>query len=311
MSAFQYDSDTDEDTNRQKDKISTEHLFCILNAMLRGQDELIREKIECYITEVADKHPLFYDIIHLIRNVDDAKIATQHYPQLPENANVLCEPSPYENENFEIMDRFADSLIRNGDMEVLKVVKYALYDFNINVNHALDPIIDKLTAWQIAKNNRGEQPYKVVKEYDISYFESLEGSLDDKKNHALLPAAICRKIRKDKMQTNQLLRIMREDIAPNTGRAGSKWKWSHVRKVMADEGIIPQDTNDTAFGRIIGAMNIGLTYERVRTNCKNNELHQLRQGCGRRYDYTDEFMDCVLCMEVAAVLKPVIEFVRE
>jgi hypothetical protein len=151
----------------------------------------------------------------------------------------------------------------------------------------------------------------VVKEYDISYLESLEGSLDDKKNHAALPAAICRKIQKDTRLANQLIRIMRDDIAPNTGRAGSKWKWSHVRKVMADEGIIPHDAGDTAFGRIIGAMNLGFTDEQVRTNCKNNELHQLRQGCGRRYDYTDEFMDCILCMEVAVALKPIIEFVRE
>lgn len=124
-----------------------------------------------------------------------------------------------------------------------------------------------------------------------------------------LPIAISHRIRSNQQLAHDLFSIMRDEIVPNTGRAGSRWKWSHVRKVMADESIIPSDTNDTDFGRIIGAMDLGVTYEQVRTNCKNNELQHLKQGCGRRYDYTDVFTECVKCMEVAEALKPIIEFV--
>jgi hypothetical protein len=125
-----------------------------------------------------------------------------------------------------------------------------------------------------------------------------------------LPLSICQKLRTDALLADAFIRIMRDEIVPNTGKREAKWKWSHVRKVMADDGIIPEDINDTDFGRIIGALNIGVANEHVRTNCKNNELRHLKQGCGHRYDYTDKFTECIRCMEVAETLMPVIEYMK-
>ena len=126
----------------------------------------------------------------------------------------------------------------------------------------------------------------------------------------LLPSSVNRALRGNAAMAAEFVRLMRDEIWPRTGRHGSRWKWSHVRKVLQDECIIPQNTNDTDFGRIMAEILPGLKPDNVRNNCGNHPLKYIGQRSSRRYDYTTELEECALCMEAAQVLMPVIEYVR-
>lgn len=126
----------------------------------------------------------------------------------------------------------------------------------------------------------------------------------------MLPMAICEQLRENAEHARMFVSILREGIAPITGRHGSKWKWSHVRRVLQDEKIIPKDTTDTEFGRLMAKIVPELKAENVRNNCKTHPLEYLGPNGGHSYDYTSEYQECVLCMEVAQTLTPVIEYIR-
>lgn len=124
-----------------------------------------------------------------------------------------------------------------------------------------------------------------------------------------LPSSVNRALRGNAAMAAEFVRLMRDEIWPCTGRHGSRWKWSHVRKVMEDECIIPQNTNDTDFGKIIADIIPGVKADNIRINCKNNPLNAFRRNPTCKYD-DSETKEGMLCREVACLLEPVIRYLR-
>ena len=85
-----------------------------------------------------------------------------------------------------------------------------------------------------------------------------------------LPSGVVQKIR-DNAALNRLFRDALGRVAENVG-AGKNWKWSHVKKVLEDDGfIIPCGQSD--FGRLINGILPDIKDEHVRQSVKNNPVH--------------------------------------
>ena len=85
-----------------------------------------------------------------------------------------------------------------------------------------------------------------------------------------LPSGVVQKIR-DNAALNRLFRDALGRVAENVG-AGKSWKWSHVKKVLEDDGfIIPCGQSD--FGRLINGILPDIKDEHVRQSVKNNPVH--------------------------------------
>ena len=125
-----------------------------------------------------------------------------------------------------------------------------------------------------------------------------------------LPSSVNRALRGNAAMAAEFVRLMQDEIWPCTGRHSSRWKWSHVRKVLQDECIIPQNTNDTDFGKMIADIIPGVKADNIRSNCKNNPLDFFRKNSTYKYNCTFNSIECVLCMEVAHSLESVINYLK-
>ncbi len=125
-----------------------------------------------------------------------------------------------------------------------------------------------------------------------------------------LPSSVNSALRGNAAMAAEFVRLMQDEIWPCTGRHSSRWKWSHVRKVLQDECIIPQNTNDTDFGKMIADIIPGVKADNIRSNCKNNPLDFFRKNSTYKYNCTFNSIECVLCMEVAHSLESVINYLK-
>ena len=74
------------------------------------------------------------------------------------------------------------------------------------------------------------------------------------------------------VNNEDVLRQVLPLIAARTGHRGDRWKWSHVQKVLVDDGYIPADMKVRAMARYLHELCPEVSEHHVRNSVVNNPL---------------------------------------
>ena len=116
-------------------------------------------------------------------------------------------------------------------------------------------------------------------------------------NETPLPVMVVRSISNDG-RLNHLFRMAMARVAEQTGKRCSRWKWSHVKKVLEDDGLI-KEVSPTEFGRQMHIILPQVLSDSIRQNIKNNPLTFKGDDKGRKYfelPNTNTYRNDLVCL---------------
>lgn len=120
-----------------------------------------------------------------------------------------------------------------------------------------------------------------------------------------LPSMVNQAISAD-AELNTLFREAIEKLIPKTGKQGMKWKWSHAKRVMEDDGII-EVVSPTEFGRQMNEVDTSIEAENCRKNVDNNEIKLPEAYKSKKYyEWPDTAKHKPTCTAIAAVFKTLV-----
>lgn len=120
-----------------------------------------------------------------------------------------------------------------------------------------------------------------------------------------LPSMVNQAISAD-AELNTLFREAIEKLIPKTGKKNMKWKWSHAKRVMEDDGII-EVVSPTEFGRQMNEVDTSIEAENCRKNVDNNEIKLPEAYKNMKYyEWPDTAKHKPTCTAIAAVFKTLV-----
>lgn len=87
----------------------------------------------------------------------------------------------------------------------------------------------------------------------------------------------------DDLKANKMLRAILAKLSERVGMTNVRAKWSHVKRVMEDEGIIIHVQNENAFGKLMAEICPQIIAENCRKNVNNNPLTLFDNDKGKKY----------------------------
>lgn len=296
-----------------------EQLNCILDVhitQLNTIEEFAKRWLP-FVKDTFEKIDDYYD-----KAYDEFKdiIINSYYDFLDKNEETLRED--LENQIYErkILKSYSDDPKPEHYAELLKIMREEIYS-NVLKYKVLADTFKISKAWNIVDEVYIDFIKKECKsDSEIQLFFRLFAEISILHELTKPKIKMCRRTEQliplpdaiepginDDLRANKMLRSIIAKLCERVGKRGAGIKWSHVKRVMEDEGIIDRNLNETAFGKVIAEICSDIKWDNCRKNVNEYPiaLKDIEKN-KKYYDWGIMNKDRRYCLSVAKDFVPLL-----